>query len=285
MRPACRKMTGMTHLSLPASFAFLLTSALLGSACGEPPFRSVVADGGAGADGGDTRSRPRFEDYIRGDRFAKLVLELDYVAGQEPRSASESKIIETLGGVLAKPGGITFARHAQIASRGADHAWSFSELDALAKETFDVPVDPDTTKMHVLFVDGHSDKDSQGGKVLGLAWAHTHLVIFKKTIEDACRSGLTGALAEKVCEDAEKGVWVHELGHLLGLVDNGLAMATPHSDPNHPAHDRSDACVMFWAYDTGNFLDELRSRVIGGTASPLDFDDACLADLAAVRNR
>lgn len=275
----------MRNLSLPVSMALLFTSTLLCAACGESPFRSPVADGGVGADGGDTRPRPRFEDYIRGDRFTKLVLELDYVAGQEPRSASEAKVVETLSGVLSKPGGITFARHAQIASRGAGHAWSFSELDTLAKEIFDVPVEPDTTKMHVLFVDGHSDQDSQGGKVLGLAWAHTHLVIFKKTIEDACRAGLTGGLAERVCEDAEKGVWVHELGHLLGLVDNGLAMATPHSDPSHPAHDRSDACVMYWAYDTGNFLDELRSRVIGGTASPLDFDEACRADIAAVRNR
>lgn len=261
----------------------LLTAALLTSGCGALNPSPVTADEGKGP--GGAAARARNEDYIRGDRFAKLVLEVDSVAGFEPREASANAIVSQLQALLAKGGGITVAKQSGLPSKGADHAWTFEELDALAKETFDAAVPADTIKMHALFLDGHSADDTSGGKVLGLAWAQTHLVIFKKTIEDGCRAGLTGLLAEKVCEDAEKGVWLHEVGHLLGLVNNGLPMVTPHADADHPAHDASEGCVMFWAYETGGLLDELRTRVTGGNSSPLEFDAQCKADLAAVRDR
>jgi hypothetical protein len=259
----------------------IVSAALLGAfvACS-----SGIPGGGDPPDGG-SRSRPRFEDYIRGDRFPKLVLEIDSVPGFEPRSSSEDAVVQGLADLLSRPGAISASGSTSPSySMGADHAWTFPELDALATSTFDLSAGPDAIKMHVLFVDGHSAEDNQNGKILGLAWAHTHLVVFKKTIEDACGTGLTGLLAEQVCADAELGVWMHEIGHLLGLVDNGLPMVTPHKDSLHGAHDQSDACIMFWAYETGSVLDEIRARVTGGNASKLDFDDACKNDIAAVRN-
>lgn len=240
---------------------------------------------GPGADGGTQSERPRFEDYIRGDRFKQLVLEVDSVPGFEPRTSSQDGITAFLTPLLDKPNGITVLRHGPIDSRGSTHAWTFAELDALAKESFDAPFEGDAIKMHVLFVDGHYAEDSGNSKVLGIAWAHTHLVIFKKTIEDACRGGLTGVLADKVCEEAEQGVWAHEVGHLLGLVDNGLPMVTPHKDPEHGAHDSNSQCVMYWAWETGDVFDELRSRLTGGGSGELELDAACKADIEAVRSR
>lgn len=235
--------------------------------------------------GGAVTPRPRFHDYIRGDRHTRLVLEVDSVAGFEPRTSTQDAVRAQLVPLLDKPGGISVTRDGTIASRGADHAWTFAELDALAKETFDLQVEADTTKMHVLFVDGHSADDTSGGKILGLAWAHTHLVIFKKTIEDMCRSGISAALSERLCANAEHGVWIHEIGHLLGLVANGLPMVHDHKDPDHGAHDRSQDCVMYWAYDSGTLVDDLRSRLLGGNDAQLDFDAACRDDVAALRNQ
>jgi hypothetical protein len=237
--------------------------------------------GGGELPDGDSGPQARFQDYIRSDRFPKLLLEVDSVPGYEPRSSSQDAVVQSLGDLLARPGAVSASGTASLGARGVDHAWTFADLDALATATFDLPADSDTIKMHILFVDGHSAEDSQNGKILGLAWAHTHLVVFKQTIEDTCR----GLLAEQVCADAEQGVWMHEIGHLLGLVDNGLPMVTPHKDPAHGAHDQSDACIMFWAYETGDLLDEIRARVTGGNTSKLDFDAACRNDIAAVRNR
>jgi hypothetical protein len=234
---------------------------------------------------GGSDSRPRFEDYIRGDRFPKLLLEIDSVPGFEPRPSSQDAVVQALGTLLSRPAAVSASGTSSPSySKGADYAWTLAELDALATSTFDLAVGPETIKMHILFVDGHSAEDNPNGKTLGLAWAHTHLVVFKKTIEDTCRSGVTGTLAENVCADAEQGVWMHEIGHLLGLVDNGLPMVTPHKDPTHGAHDQNNACIMFWAYETGDVLDEIRSRLLGGNTSKLDFDDACKNDIAAVRN-
>jgi hypothetical protein len=245
--------------------------------------RADAGTGGDSPDGGST-IRPRYEDYIRGDRFPKLVLEIDSVPGLEPRPSSTAGVIDAIDALVSKPGGISSAT-SPLSSAGADHAWTFAELQQLATSTFDLAAPSDTIKMHVLFVDGHSADDTQNGKILGLAWAHTHLVVFKQTIESSCRTGVPSVLAEQVCADAEQGVWTHEIGHILGLVDNGLPMVTPHSDPEHVAHDHSSSCVMFWAYDTGSVLDEIRSRVIGGSASQLDFDAECRNDVAAVRDR
>jgi hypothetical protein len=265
-----------------ATLCFALVPLLSG--CESLAPRADAGTGGESPEGGGA-IRPRFEDYIRGDRFPRLVLEIDAVDGFQPRASSQTGITSSLAALVSKPGGITVSASVSLTSVGPDHAWTFSELQGLATSTFDLVAPNDTIKMHVLFVDGHSADDTQNGKILGLAWAHTHLVIFKQTIEGSCRTGVPPLLADQVCADAEQGVWTHEIGHILGLVDNGLPMVTPHSDPAHGAHDHSNSCVMYWAYDTGSVLDEIRTRLTGGNTSQLDFDAECKNDIAAVRDR
>ena len=74
------------------------------------------------------------------------------------------------------------------------------------------------------------------------------------------------------------------MGHQLGLVSNGLAMANPHKDADHGAHDSSDKCVMYWAYESSAGIDGLLGGLFGDQAD-LGFDQACLDDLNAVKNR
>jgi hypothetical protein len=227
---------------------------------------------------------PRIDGYLRSAPFSKLVLEVDLVAGQAPRATAESDVVALLGQVISKPGGITATHDETIPSKGADHAWTFAELDALAKERFNLTVPGDTTKIHVMFVDGHSAEDGSGGKILGLAWNQRHIALFKKTLEETCSSGLNGPFASTLCPRAERAVWMHEVGHVLGLVDNGLSMVAPHKDPDHGAHDVSDQCVMFWAYEGEALLDVFRQRLTSGGDTQPGFDAECLKDIAAVRD-
>lgn len=259
----------------------LLVAAALGlAACGD-----TTSPGDPNDPGGDPNKpqepvgRARIPAYLKASPYSRLVLEVDATEGFGPRPAVESAVVETLRGVVDKPGGVSVTRDQTLPRKGSTYEWTENELDQLADSTFTLAPVAGTVRMHVMFLDGQY----KGGQVLGVAWGSTHLVVFKETIERSCRSGLGSTLGERVCESAEQGVWVHELGHLLGLVNNGLRMVAPHESAEHPGHDGSDRCVMFWAFDTTASLDKVARELLGGGAVNLQFDDACKADLAAGR--
>jgi len=266
---------------LPMPAWCLVGACLLGASCGSSGGDAPPTHGGS------ANTSTRWRDYIRASPYPKLVLELDAVAGKGPMSQSSTEVVSELGGILGKPGGISIALHETVASRGADHAWTFQELQDLASSTFNLQVPGDTTKMHLLFLDGHSADDTSNGRVLGLAWSHTHLVMFTDTIHDVCEARATLLVGrDRLCAETETGVWIHEIGHLLGLVDNGLPMVANHRDPDaaHGRHDANDACVMYWAYEGEAAVDRVLSNLIGGGGGAPSFDAQCLADIAAIRD-
>jgi hypothetical protein len=276
-------------------FQIILMSLLAASCGASTPEGGTDTDGGDAAgpgDGGtnagpDARTIPvsRVEGYIRSDTFGSLVLEIDSVAGSEPRAAVEADVVSGLDSLLDKPNGITAIRDGAILSRGSNHAWTFAELQELASEHFDLAVSGDTTKIHAMFVDGHSADDANGGKILGLAWSNQHLVMFKQSIESTCGgAGVPVLIRDRLCAGAELSIWIHEIGHVIGLVDAGLPMVVDHKDEAHGAHDEDDGCVMYWAYDGEAVIDTLQQQILAGGAESLGFDDACRADIEAVRS-
>ena len=244
----------------------LLLLALLASACVDADTKQNNGKGGGSA------AIPA--SYIRAEPHSRLVFELDTIEGVTPRTASMDYAAERLGAVLEKPGGLEWTADETIASRGADHVWTFDELQTLADETFNLEVEADTAVIHVIYVDGSYEDEN----VLGVAWANRHLVMFSGTLENSCDRPLVG---ESLCEVAESTVLLHELGHVVGLVDNGVDMVEPHADEEHGAHDESDECVMYWAYEGVGVIDVLASRLTGSSPE-LDFGPNCKADLAAV---
>jgi hypothetical protein len=79
----------------------------------------------------------------------------------------------------------------------------------------------------------------------------------------------------------EQSVLVHEGAHAIGLVDNGVKLASQHKDAEHGAHCTNDRCVMYWlnegATDAAQFA---RMYVISGES--ILFDAACLGDVDAL---
>lgn len=257
-------------------------------ACGRGDDDTGGGDDGSGPPDADTGGLPRHSLLIRGEPFASLVVEVDSVPGLEPDERNQDDLAALLAGLVDKPGGVTVARDGALVSRGADHAWTFAELMEMADASFDRALPDDAIAIHAMFIDGHSADDSDQGVVLGLAWSHTHIAIFEQTIQDICAgSALPPLLAERQCRGAELAIWTHEVGHLLGLVDNGLPMVNDHRDPDpqHGAHDASDACVMYWAYEGEALFDLIGDQLLGGGDAEVPFDQACLDDLAAERAR
>ena len=279
------------HAGLPS---LLLTTLALLSGCEESlPTPDPVSDGGtrvdAGSppgepvpDAGSAVNAPRFEHYIRRNPYPRMVLEVDGWGGYTPTASVADRLQRGLLGILDKES-VEVRFDQAFPGKGADHAWSNEELLRLAEETGTMEVPVGTIKLHVLLVDGYSAMDTAEGKVLGLAFPWTHLVLFRQTLDQSCGKG--PILTPPACVEAELGVWVHEVGHQLGLVNNGLVMVGNHQDAAHGAHDANDRCIMYWAYEGSDILKAIGSGLFGSSAPNMGFDDACMADINAVKTR
>jgi hypothetical protein len=122
--------------------------------------------------------------------------------------------------------------------------------------------------MYVLYVKGQSDLDSAQGVVIGLAYRGGSVALFLDNAET-----LGNVLFSP--EDYEAYTLVHEAGHLLGLVNWGLPMVTPHEDEGHPGHDVDPGCVMFWAVNDGPLAPHL------GQSNFATFNVECVLDVQA----
>jgi hypothetical protein len=213
-----------------------------------------------------------------------LVIELDVVSGWGPRAELLDQIPISLGELLDKPGGVEIVLDEVFEAHAEGFEWSFAELDALAEESSNLEVGDDTVVMHVLFLDGaYVSADDPEAVILGLAWGRTKIAIFEETIEESCQGQVGQGLEERLCAGTERSVWVHEIGHILGLVNLGTPMVTPREDPDHPHHDTNEECVMYWAAERQNAIQKLAQKLVDQDIEYLDFDAACLADIAAVR--
>jgi hypothetical protein len=75
----------------------------------------------------------------------------------------------------------------------------------------------------------------------------------------------------------EQFALLHEFGHAVGLVDNGIAPTTAHTDTTDGAHCTNPACVMFHANEGAAAALDFSRRITTGTE--MLFGDECLADV------
>ena len=133
-----------------------------------------------------------------------------------------------------------------------------------------------TATYYVVFVDGYYD-DGTGPQtdVLGISLGDTGVVgMFKPVIT----STETNTLA--IAKFVEQASVVHELGHAIGLVNNGLSMQAAHQDTAHGHHCTNEKCTMYWANE-GTTSAIAFARSVSQTGSTVLYDDSCLADIDA----
>jgi hypothetical protein len=210
--------------------------------------------------------------FVRGAPYTKVVIEIGSTKSATPSQAAISHLMSVMTDLLDKPGGVTVVTDTPVDD--VSEALSISQVAAIEDGSRTQYSMGDTAVFYYLVVSTNSTDDSSAGSILGEAYRPSAMVIFQKTID-----ANAGGLEQPSRDVVESTVVAHEFGHVLGLVNNGTPMQTPHEDPNHPKHDVNTACLMYWANNSSAGLTNL---LTGGTIP--DYDANCRADLAALKN-
>ncbi len=204
-------------------------------------------------------------DLLSDAKFEQLIVEIQYMVGQRPTQQAVDNLLSFLNNRLRKPTGISVTYSSVPAQ--AKPIYTLDDIVAIEEENRTQYNDGRTIAAYFLFVDG--DFSPGGGSTLGVAYRNTSMCIFEKNITDN-----TGGLLQPSQQVLETTVMDHEFGHILGLVDLGTEMQTPHLDAANGKHCDVENCLMYHAAETTDIIGNL-----SGSAPVLDAQ--CIADLQA----
>jgi hypothetical protein len=248
----------------------------------------VAACGFEHGDGPATDAAPTGNASVFDPAIARVAVEIDFETGQAPFTGpilgfgdTFDLTVTNLDRVFAGKKQLTVPRvtgDMQDIGDVADEELTVADVLALADAHRDRHDAPGEKTYYVVFVSGHfADASGVQSGVLGVSIGDTGvLVMFKDVIRSTDVPGVPN-----VVRYVEQSTLVHELGHAIGLVNNGVPEATAHQDAPHGAHCDDDHCVMYYlndgASDAAAFVQQ--SVITGNT---ILFDAHCLADVDAL---
>lgn len=146
-----------------------------------------------------------------------------------------------------------------------DVSWTVNDVIALSKK---MATSSSASTFEIFFLNGFS---AENNGIIGFHINGTRTIaVFKDVIRATGPNPL-------VPQYVEQSTLVHEMGHALGLVNNGVPMKTNHQDKAHGAHCNIAECVMFWANEgTTSLMQFAQEAALKGTI--IMFDDKCLKD-------
>ena len=224
--------------------------------------------------GDTTGPGQRAADYLRPTPYTSIVVELDFVNGAEPEQAALSLFEQRFEAATGKP--VDIVRSGGVPGKGPAHRYTRDELVDLERQHRSQHSGGDRAVLYVLWLDGGFERDSDETKTLGAAYRGSAVAMFKANLRFASRAGPLD-LTKPPLVEVEQSVFVHELGHVLGLVNLGTPMVTPHEDPGNRGHSNNRASVMYWAVETSAI------GALLGQNPPDDFDANDKADLRRMR--
>ncbi len=252
----------------------------------------LAACGGVGGSGDDTSGDDTSGDDTAVDVFdpdvAAVDVEIDFETGEAPYTGNILAFgdafdltVGNLGRIFAGTKALSVPRTTaamQDVGAIADEELTTTDLLALAATHRDLADSPTRKTYYLIFVSGNfADGGGARPGVLGVSIGDTGVIaMFKDVIES------TASVAFPNLEKfVEQSTLVHELGHAIGLVDNGVALTTDHKDPDHGAHCTNQECVMYWLNEgAGDAAQFAMDYVTAGDA--ILFGDECLADVDAL---
>lgn len=206
------------------------------------------------------------EDFLSEETFKSLVVEVAYVEGHAPVQAALTNLKTFLEQRLNKSGGITI-KQKSFSSPGREtiDADAIREMEKTHRSE---NVRGNTLTAFIFYLDAEYSRNSGNSKVLGVAYGASSLAVFETTVEQA-----SGGLNQPSGTALETTILNHEFGHILGLVNRGTEMVSPHEDPAHEAHCSDTKCLMYYKAESAASVGDLT-----GTSAP-SLDANCIADL------
>lgn len=237
--------------------------------------------------GGTDHGQPTPEELFS-SLITDVELEVDYENGAEPYTGSvglssdvwnlfrvnAERVFEGTGATVSVPGDLDEME--SLGSLSGDE-YRVEDILQIASAHRDRTSADGTANYYILWLDGHfHDGAELRDTVLGVSLGDTGIIaMFKPVIETTHLE-----LFPSVSAFVEQTTLVHEFGHAVGLVDNGLPLSTDHRDSDHDAHCAHQDCVMYWANEGASDLsDFVRAYVASGSA--IVFGSDCLADIDA----
>lgn len=199
---------------------------------------------------------------LQDDPFSELVVEVDWAEGQAPSQAALTVLVERLETYTLKE------RVEVVQEQIVVNGTSFTPQDLFDVERAHRDFHPGgaTFSLYFLYVDGEL---AESDRALGATYAGSSVGVFKDVIRRAARSG-----SGLTVDDVESSVLIHELGHLLGLVNLVYDSELDYEDPDRPFHSTNQSDVMYWAIEVTTMFP---------TAPPTDFGFETSYDLERLR--
>lgn len=223
--------------------------------------------------------RPYYEEILAGAPFTDLIVEIDHAPGREPSIPAREHLVQELRNVTSKTR-VSVKLQQTLDDDGAK-VWSVGDLVDLEARTRSTTHSAPVAVLHVLYPAGEFENES----VAGITVSGTQIgpvTVFLDTIERLRSPVGPVTLPREVRDEVERATLLHEAGHAMGLVNNGLPMVEDHEDGEHAGHSANEASVMYWRVET---LAGLREALVEDGVLPLYFDAADRADMRAVGGR
>lgn len=154
--------------------------------------------------------------------------------------------------------------------------WSSSQILEVARANNHLDKNEETKEgtFSIIFLDGYfvGDDAIENRGVIAVSLNGTNVIaVFKPVIETMANGN------ERLGSFVEQSTIVHEMGHALGLVNNGVGLTSPHQDEEHGAHCTNTDCVMYWQNEgRSNLVTFVQNFMNNGNV--VLFGDECLQD-------
>lgn len=181
-------------------------------------------------------------ELLRASPYPNLVIEIDYTPGERPSAPALNVLQARLSDVTEKASIRLVFEVIEV------NETAFTELALLELERAhrNEVTGGDTFTLYILSI--HGELTNGGRNALGAAYTASSLAMFQEVIRFATM-GPGGPSPEEI----ESSVLVHEVGHLMGLVNLVYTSELDYEDATHPFHSSNASDVMFWAVESAPF--------------------------------
>lgn len=122
-------------------------------------------------------------------------------------------------------------------------SWTSQDIQSLFIQNHQNPSSSSEARFYIYFLNGYyNDGSGPNTGTIGVQLTGTPIIAIFKSVVAASGSNPNGPVPKFV----EQSTLVHEMGHALGFVNNGVPMTADYQDAAHGAHSNDPNCVMYY---------------------------------------